>query len=168
MMKRPELHLVGDRFFARLRSFALECPSCGHLWGTGKGYHLSSCYNPRTQLFVCPTCSKRLRLGIVAWPTERGHSPTRPEDCMPTSRQLLRMKEQSTLGLWVEATVDGKRVRKGRNQPVNAVSRKPEVVDLGPGNMLPDDPPRGFTKKVARQVEAWKKVEGGEGQGGEG
>lgn len=130
------------------------------MWGTGKGYHLSTCYNPRTQLFVCAMCSMRLRLGIVAWPAERGHTPTRPEDTMPTSRQLLRMKEQSTLGLWVEATVDGKRARKSGNQPVNALSRKPEgELDPGPGNIVPTDPPRGFTRKVARQVESFLAVD---------
>jgi len=163
-MKRPELHVVGDRFFAVLRTFCLECPRCGTVWGFGRRYHLSSVYNPRTQFFRCTNCSWRARLGIVAWPTVGGHSPERPVDTMPTPRQLLRMKQQATLGLWVEALVDGKSAAVSSGRAVNALSKRGEgELDPGPGEMRPYQS-RGFTKKMRHQHQRFVNVEGGEGK----
>jgi len=162
-MKRPELHLVGDRFFAVLKQFCIQCPRCGTVWGFGGRWRLSSVYNPRTQYFRCSNCSWRARLGIVAWPVVHGGRKQRPEDTMPTPRQLLRMKEQSTLGLWVEATVDEKSAAKRGTQGVNALSRQPEPpLDPGPGEMRPYSAAKGFSKHVPKQHRAWRQVEGGE------
>ena len=162
-MKRPELHVVGDRLFAVLKAFVIQCPRCGTVWGFGNRWRLSSVYNPRTQFFRCSNCSFRARLGIVVWPVVHGGPKQRPVDTMPTPRQLLRMKDQAQLGLWVEATVDGKRAAVKGKMPVNALSKRPEPpLDPGPGEMLPHTAVKGFSKMVPQQHRAWRQVEGGE------
>lgn len=88
------------RFFARLRSFDLECPFCTavHLIGLKN----SKVWSARTCRFKCTKCKHVFTLGIVAWPT--GAGPTggnaRPPDAVPTPEQAIELR-QAVGGWWL-------------------------------------------------------------------
>jgi rubrerythrin len=118
----------GDRFFARLLSVLLECPSCGFLdafrWRklTARtirrrkaGAYSAKAkqkqryseqtdgWDPATGLWRCPQCKRRFVLGLLAWPMGQhaGGEPTRPRDQVPSERELGQLRARNVGGLWL-------------------------------------------------------------------
>lgn len=91
------------RFFARLGSFDLECPHCGHVHQV-KAKDPKSGWNPVSARFTCTfrECKKSYVLGIVAWPVVSGRFPasTPPADQVPGPRELAQMRKEGG-GWWL-------------------------------------------------------------------
>lgn len=93
------------KFFARMESFALECPHCGRVYSFKMGVKDRS-WDPRTARFTCNGrggCSKIYVLGILAWPVAnvpKVASQT-PEDQVPSPRQLSQLRREGQ-GYWLE------------------------------------------------------------------
>lgn len=112
----PEL-VNAQRFFARLRTFDLECPHCGKVYLLRYDTPTST-WNPRTGLFACLArdgCQRQYVMGVLAWPKGRGHGAgTPPADQVPGPRQLAQLDPQGG-GWWM---TDEYR-HKGRPDPTN-------------------------------------------------
>lgn len=91
----------GDRFYARLKAFAIECPRCGELYIVGNRTGGPKVYDFKTQRFTCATkaCGLHLQLGILAWPILQGTHPAASADTVPTWRQAQRLRELMALGI---------------------------------------------------------------------
>ena len=99
-----------SRFYARIQVCDLECPACGRiifivgpdrprrtLKHSGSAQEV---YNPVTSRLACPWCHSRFFLGVICWPSDRGDpTPRRPEDQVPTARQLAEYR-QLAQGFW--------------------------------------------------------------------
>jgi hypothetical protein len=123
-------HLPGSRFFARLRTFDLECPACGTVYvistyqakrnmrGRKAATRSTRSLDPaarqtttgRTwsdvlQRFECAACGGTFALGIVAWPVRQGSRLQPAEDTLPTPKQARAIREQA--GGWKLTTKSG-------------------------------------------------------------
>jgi rubredoxin len=104
----PHPDLVGaQRFFARVRSFDLECPHCGLVYRIRKDTR-PNVWNPRTARFCCLDrdaggCQRSYVIGVLAWPVEiggghMGNVP--PADQVPGPRQLAQLRQEAG-GWWL-------------------------------------------------------------------
>ena len=121
-----------QRFFARLRTFDMECPHCGKVYrirhDSPKEY-----WNPRTAEFRCNEsggCGYKYILGILCWPRRPGAAGagagTPPMDQVPGPRQLGQLRSEGA-GWWLP---DEYR-HKGRPDPTNLTGEedRPEPED---------------------------------------
>ncbi len=114
----PEL-TNAQRFFARVRSFDMECPHCGLVYRVRKDTN-PTIWNPRTALFTCLDrrmggCKRTYVIGMLAWPKGRGSgSGAPPADQVPGPRQLAQLRQEAG-GWWM--TDEYK--HKGRPDPTN-------------------------------------------------
>ena len=93
------------RFFARLESFALECPNCGRVYYI-RPDRRSPAWEPRLARFTCASkygCDKVYVLGILAWPLQQTAkvATQTPRDQVPTPRQALELRRQHAGGWWL-------------------------------------------------------------------
>lgn len=93
------------RFFARLHSFALECPHCGSVYLVGGRLRDSPNWDPTTARFRCSTCARVYVLGLLAWPVAPGRAAhATPEDQVPGPRELITLRKEGG-GWWLPDTV---------------------------------------------------------------
>lgn len=96
------------RFFARLASFDLECPACGHVFqvrmrpnahpdARGRGV-----FDWTTARFRCSACTRVYILGMLAWPIgpSKGVATTTPRDQVSNARQLSALRKEGQ-GWWL-------------------------------------------------------------------
>ncbi len=113
--------LDGDRLFGRVYELDLECPQCGEC------FYLNSCgrsmlqvpgrrktwdpgpYNFRTGRFTCPSCYAAFGVGLYLFPiVDRDgqlarHSDAPPVDWVPTYRQGIALRNQTTARVALQA-----------------------------------------------------------------
>jgi hypothetical protein len=153
--------LVGDRIFAQVLGFTMQCPRCGAMHGRGSTYRYSGFFNPRTQRIHCTECNFKAVVGIVLWPIKPG-AAARPDDAMPTARQQLRLKQLMVSSVWVEATKDQRRAWRGRRgQQANVLAQEIEIPDSGPPDVFPSKINGGAGRRFKQ---AHKDVEGRESE----
>lgn len=82
-----------DRFFARIRSLDMACPSCGEVFYCNG---ISGAYRRLTGRFKCPKCSLVLAIAVLAYPvtTDTRHQQ-QPDDWVPTVREAAAMRHQN-------------------------------------------------------------------------
>lgn len=96
------------RFFARIGTATIACPSCDHVTET----HEKGAYDRLTQCVTCKGCGQVWQLGIVAWRVKQGITGYQyPKDTRPDLVQSLDVRAQVT-GFAVEE-------RKRKGEPVN-------------------------------------------------
>jgi hypothetical protein len=94
---------LGDKFYARVHSADVACPSCGLLLRFGKGVRGTTpkAYQHKTSRLKCPSCDTVYLIGLIAWPVKTsgrlGH--TRPADQLPGPRERLQLR-QMIGGIW--------------------------------------------------------------------
>jgi hypothetical protein len=133
--------VLGDRFFAQVRSAIVECPKCGAVYylsakgGTGGGggrvpvhkirRRKEKVWDPITQRFRCQ-CGAAYVLGIVAWSLAMGCRSTGvPVDAILTPRDRLRMRHLTGGGVWVDQGNDTNQGgRRTLRLPVNVVKEE--------------------------------------------
>ena len=77
------------RFFARILSADMECPTCGAVLRFGGRGRRAQYWDRVTNRLKCPHCRRTYQLGVLAWPVMRRPGSTRtPEDHRrPTRRR---------------------------------------------------------------------------------
>lgn len=124
----PHPHIIGaQRFFARARTFDLECPACGVVHAIREGAHRTNDYDPRTARFTCRECLRQFTIGLLAWPCARGKlANTPPADQVLGPRQLAQMREEGS-SWWLPEEYR----HKGRPDPTNltGAEERPEPED---------------------------------------
>ncbi len=124
-----DLIIGAQRFFARLRTFDIECPHCGLVYRIRQDSP-DLYWNPRTARFYCNIsggCGLQFTLGILAWPVGTGKgSNTPPADQVPGPRQLPQMRAEA--GSW---WMPDEYKHKGRPDPTNLTGQpvRPEPED---------------------------------------
>lgn len=122
MPKPPPTHpeIAGaQRFFARARSFDIECPHCGLVYQIRADTN-PTIWNPRTAIFRCMHvrqggCKRQYVIGILAWPKGTGMGAgTPPADQVPGPRQLAQLRPEKD-AWWM--TDEYKHI--GRPEPTN-------------------------------------------------
>lgn len=126
----PRDAVIGaQRFFARVRTFDLECPHCGMVYRI-RTDTAASTWNPRTAEFRCGDssgCGYRYIIGILAWPKGTGKGAgTPPLDQVPSPRNLASMRDEGS-GWWMPEEYR----HKGRPDPTNLTGEedRPEPED---------------------------------------
>lgn len=103
-------------FFARIRSFDIECPRCGQVYCVSRRAGPTN-WSTRLSRFQCGRCDLRLALGIIAHPVPWGRCDP-PSDIIPTVEQALELRKQMDAA-WV-----GFRLKSG--EPVNRLGEPVE------------------------------------------
>ncbi len=89
------------RFFARIDSAQMECPSCGavlRFGGRGRQAHYWDRFANRIK---CPWCSRTYQLGLLAWPVRRNRRwGGIPADHLPDDRQRTHIRAEPR-GVWM-------------------------------------------------------------------
>lgn len=127
MDPRPRVERA-TRFFARLRSFDLECPHCGQVYSVTDRKPTSN-YDPRTGRFHCnrKDCNRRYILGVLAWPITAGGGSATPEDQVPSPRQLVQMRREG--GGWWLADQDAQKWKRPIETNLTLEEDRPDDQD---------------------------------------
>lgn len=92
------------RFFARQRSFDMECPHCGHVYTVRMGPDRDPNWDPTTGRFRCTArgCGRTYILGTLAWDILPGRNVASmpPADQVPDPRQLAALRAEGG-GWWM-------------------------------------------------------------------
>jgi hypothetical protein len=98
------------RFFARPRTFTIECVYCGKLLFIGPRERDNHTYNPITSMVRCPDqrqgndgvrgCGRKFLVGLVAYPLKRAGRCTpnkaqSPPDQIPEPHQLAEIRAEA-------------------------------------------------------------------------
>lgn len=99
---------LATRFFARLKTFDLECPHCGTVYQITTQKRDTN-WDPMTARFHCTlkSCARHYVLGILAWPISGGGAgiaTTTPEDQVPGPRELAQLRREGG-GWWMPEEV---------------------------------------------------------------
>jgi hypothetical protein len=128
----PHPKIIGaQRFFARCRTFDLECPHCGTVYlirdrRLGRKAKTKPVYDRRTGIFDCSECDRSYTMGLLAWP-RTPHTPrVPPADQVPGPRQLAQLRAEGG-GWWM----GDEYAHKGRPDPTNLTGEedRPEAED---------------------------------------
>jgi hypothetical protein len=80
----------GERFFARVRSFDIECPDCGVVYVV-RSEDETAVFDERTSMFRCQCCDCVLQLGLFAWYASTAVLDfTRDQRPMPSQERWIR------------------------------------------------------------------------------
>lgn len=127
------------RFFARARSFDLECPRCGTVYQIRENpirkKAIASAWpnwDPYTGRFKCTTkgCERSYIIGLVAWPISdggRGTASQPPEDQIPNARQLAQLRAEG--GGWWMADEEKQRFKQPHTTNLTTEEERPEYED---------------------------------------
>ncbi len=118
---------LAQRFFARVRTFDMECPHCGEVYQIREGAYTTQYFNRRTARFTCDKCGRTYILGMLAWPVNTsGNSNVPPADQVPGPRQLAQLRTDGD-GWWMPDQYK----HKGRPDPTNLTGEpdRPEPED---------------------------------------
>jgi len=108
-----EDRVQGTRFWARVRAFDIECPSCGKLT---RHQAPTKQWEPGCSRWRCSGCGCTLVIGVIAWLPQRGPAYT-PPDQRTTIAQAQELRRDNCG--WLHGDE-----RRGGEDMVNVVMRR--------------------------------------------